>query len=393
VDLTRLDLAPEEGQLAARLDGPMSVDDIAAMMGWEAAHTERVVQRLVEKRALIRQGEQADEQGANGQAASDPYRGFEFPAPLMNAACDLTEEERKRIIWTYGQLDQMTYYDLLQAKRRDDAAEVSRKYKERSKEWHPDRWRRELGPFKRMIDEVFKRVQLARKTLSDPRARAEYDEQVAHLIVDEDDLAEMRAEQRRRTRDLFRQKESLERRRRRNPIIKNLDKARQQAVKAEELEEKGQMVEALRAAQMALTFDERNPTYREMVDRLSDKAAESRIELPMRRGRSAESMAKWEEAIHFFEEAVRLAPKMPEAKKRLAYNLLMGGRDPHEALNQAAKAVEGLPRDPEAHYIAGLCYEKADMNKAAVRALSRAVELKSNYAEAKKRLRNLRWGF
>jgi Flp pilus assembly protein TadD len=73
--------------------------------------------------------------------------------------------------------------------------------------------------------------------------------------------------------------------------------------------------------------------------------------------------------------------------------MIMGGRDPHEANVHAHKAVSLLPDDPEAHFVLGMCYEKGGMAKAAVRAFSRAIELKPNYAEAKKRLKKLKWGF
>ncbi|MGF1511948.1 MAG: DnaJ domain-containing protein [Myxococcota bacterium] len=385
LDLTRLPLDPDEGQLAARLDEPMRLSDAALMMGWDVPRTRRVVRRLVEKNAVL--------WGEGAGDANDPYAGCSFPSPLMTAACDLSEAERKRVIWTYEKLDKWTHYDLLQAKRRDDAAAITRRFRELSLEWHPDRWRRDLGPFHRMIDAIFKRLQVARQTLCDPALREAYDEQVAHLIVDEEDLAEMRLVQRRKTRDLVRQQERLERRKRRNPVIRNLEKAKGHAAEARSLEEKGEMVEALRAAQMALTYDERNQDYQEAVDRLTELAADLRIENPMKRGRAAESLAKWDESIFFYEEAVRLAPKHAEPRKRLAYNLVMGGRDPNEALQHAVKGAEGLSNDPEAHYILGLCYDRAEMKKAAIRAFGRAVELKPNFGEAKKRLRNLRWGF
>ena len=52
-----------------------------------------------------------------------------------------------------------------------------------------------------------------------------------------------------------------------------------------------------------------------------------------------------------------------------------------------------LPDDPEAHFVLGMCYEKGGMDKAAVREYSRAIELKPNHSEAKKRLKKMKWGF
>ena len=308
----------------------------------------------------------------------------------MTAECDLNEVERKRILWICNQLDEINFYDILDAHPSDDDAAINRKYRERTMEWHPDRWRRNLGPFKPMIEEIFERVQLARKTLCDPVRRAEHDRKVAHLFRGRSNGP---APRRNATRDALRKAEQTERRRRKNPIIKKLAKAKEQAQEALRLEEAGQLVEALRAAQMALTYDERNAGYHALVDRLSVLAAAERIKEPMRRGRTAESMARWNRAIAEFEHAVKLAMNAPEPKKRLAYNLIMGGKSPKEALHLARKATADLPDDPEAHFVLGLCYEKSDMRQAALSAFGRAIELKPNYAEAKKHSRRLRWGF
>ena len=94
-----------------------------------------------------------------------------------------------------------------------------------------------------------------------------------------------------------------------------------------------------------------------------------------------------------FEEAVRIAPEHGPARLRLAFNLAMGRRDPDEASSHAQKAAQLLPSEPEAHFVLGLCYEKAGLEKAAIRAFAKAVELKPNYSDAKKRLRSLKWGF
>ena len=73
--------------------------------------------------------------------------------------------------------------------------------------------------------------------------------------------------------------------------------------------------------------------------------------------------------------------------------MLRGGRDAQVAVLHAQKGVQALPKDPEAHFVLGLCYDRGGKDKAAARALAKAVELKPNYKEAKKRLRELKWGF
>jgi tetratricopeptide (TPR) repeat protein len=145
-------------------------------------------------------------------------------------------------------------------------------------------------------------------------------------------------------------------------------------------------------AQTALTFDVR-PEYEEAIERLKVLAGEHRIGPYMRKGAALEAMCNWEESIQAFSEVVRLSPEHGPGRLRLAYNLMMGAQDPHEASAHAQKAAALLPDDPEAHFVLGMCYEKSGMDKAALRAYSRAIELRPSYVEVKKRLKKLKWGF
>ncbi len=388
LDLTRLDLSAEEGMVAARIASPMTVSDVGFMMGWDRERALAVIVNLVRKGAL--EWVRRDPTNPRFPPIAD---GKTYPAPLMNAVCDLNESERKRILWICSRFDDLNHYDVLDAEPGDDEATIIRKYRERVLEWHPDRWRRDLGPFKRMIDEIYRRVREARSILCDPELRAAYDQEpeIARLFEAEGGAARP-AGRASEVREEMRKAERAARRRRRNPIRENLNKAKHHAQQALRLEANGEMVEALRAAQMALTFDQRNETYQQHVDRLTELAAEARIKEPMRRGRTAESMANWDRAIAEYEYATKVAISAPEPKKRLAYNMIMGGRNAQEALSLARKATADLPEDPEAHFVLGLCYEHTDMRSAALSAFSRAIELKPNFTEAKKRSRRLRWG-
>jgi len=379
VDLTRVDLPYEEGLVAARVDGVSTPPEIALSVSMDL---EQVAVRLASLR----------EKGLLADGRRDPYNGYIFPLPLMQARADLDEAERKRIIYTYDQLDTWNHYELLRVRRRDDAAAVKRAFQEQVKAWHPDRWRRkELGPFGRMITQIFERVKTAYGTLSDPAARAAYDAEHAAFYVDEQDMAEMLAHQRRTERDQQRQDERSERRKRRNPVRKRIQQAREQFRQAVAHRDAGELIEALRAAQTAAAFDPKNEEYATLVENLSHEASEFRIGPVMKTGERMESLLRWDEAIECFDKAVRYAPENGQARLRLAYNLLQGGRGPDEAREHAQKAVNLLSEEAEAHFVLGLCYEMADKPKVAIREYNRALELRPNYVEAKKRLKKLRW--
>ena len=395
IDLTKTGLSVEEGFVASRIDGQSTIGDITAMVGKPREHTLQVLRRLVSA-GVIRFGGGTDPAKAPTPAevaGGAEYGRFIFPPALMKADCDLSEEERKRIIYFAENLDTWTYYELLQLDWKSDARAVKRAYFARSKEWHPDRYLRpNLGPFRAMLLRIFREIQNAYQVLSNPKARAKYDRENAPKSAGEEEIAERLAIQRRKERDARREVEALERRRKKNPIRKRMQKARGYFREAVVAREEGQLLEALRLAQTAQTFDNQ-PEYSALVEELKAEAGELRVAPYLKRGQAQESLTNWDEAIRYFKEAVDIAPRNGAARVRLAYNLLMGRRPPSQAEEHAHRGVQLRPDDPEAHFVLGMWYERKAMEKSAARSYSRAVELKSNYAEAKKRLRALKWGF
>jgi curved DNA-binding protein CbpA len=381
-------LSLEEGFLVSRVDGRTPVDQIAVLMGKSVDETQRLVERLT-KAGVLMTGAEAP---ASTAPAEDPYEGFDFDARDLSEPVDLSEDERKKILYTHAHLDEWTYYKLLGVRWRDDAKAVKRAYFERSKEWHPDRFRRpQLGSYKERLDDIFRAVRDAYAVLSDPKRKAEYD-RIHAPSFDEEDMAEMLAEERREERNARRDEERKRRRLERNPLRKRMVRAKELHQEALALEEKGELLEALRLAQAACAFHER-AEYKELRRRLQTATAELRVAPLMRRGLHAESMTSWEDAVAIFTEAVRLAPDHGPARLRLAYNMLMAKRPPSQVSEHVQRAVQVLPEEPEAHFVRGLCYERGEMDKLAIRAYQRAIELKPNYADAKKRLKKLRWGF
>jgi curved DNA-binding protein CbpA len=390
IDLTKAGLSVEEGFIASRIDGRTTVKDIAIIIGKSKEETQKILNRL-SRAGVIVLAEGSDEVHEEEEPSGE-YGDYIFPPNLMMEEGDLDPETRKRIIWTHEHLDKWTHYELLQAHRKDDAKELKKAYFERSKEWHPDRFRRpNLGSFKRMIEDIFKKIQEAHATLSDPKLREKYDEENI-LMLDEDAIAEMLAKQRKAEREERRAQEAVERRKKKNPVRQRIAKAKEFYEEALRLKVDGQLIEALRSVQTALAYDPRDE-YKALEEELRVSAGQYKIGPYLRKGSHEESMTNWDDAATAFGEAVRLSPENGEARLRLAFNLLMAGRDPHEANAHAHKAVALLPNEPEAHFVLGLCYEKGGMEKAAIREYKTAVDLKPNYEDAKKRLKKLKWGF
>lgn len=386
IDITRAGLSQDEGYLVSRVDGRTSIAQLAVLVSKSVEETTEVVERLVSAQVLV-VGEAVED-----LAADDRWDGFEFSVEDMLEPVDLSDEEKKKILFTHHHLAKWSHYRLLGVRWRDDAKTIQRAYHARSREWHPDRFRRaRLGAFKARIDEIFGAVHAAYSELKDSRSKRIYDREHAPAF-DEEDMAAMLKEKRRESRDARRERERLERRRRTNPIRKRMEQARHLYEEALEFRERGELMQALNNVQAAITFDDR-PDYRKLRKELQIATAELRVAPLIKRGLHAENMTAWADAITFFTEAVRLAPEHGPARLRLAYNMLMGGHAAQAASEHITHALRLLPDDPEAHFVRGLCYERGQMEKPAIRAYERALELKSNYAEAKKRLKKLRWGF
>ncbi|MBX2813629.1 MAG: DnaJ domain-containing protein [Myxococcales bacterium] len=383
IDIIRVGLSQEEGIVISRLDGRTSVKDLGILVGQPLPVVQSVVERLVHAGVLV---------VGEAEKKSDGCDDFLFPKDALEEEVDLSDDEKKRILYTHAQLNQWSAYELLSVRYRADAKAIKRAYHERSKEWHPDRFRRSrLGSYQARIEDIFRAVWSAYDVLSDAKKRSNYDQQ--HLKgFDEDDMAEILAERRSSAQEVDREKERKRRRLARNPLRKRMDRAKSLHNEAKVLMERGDVLEALQLAQAACALDERD-SYLELKRHLQQETAEYRVAPLMRRGMHAERMTSWSDAVRIFSEAVRVAPEHGPARLRLAYNLLMSGRSSQEVSEHIHMALQKMPQNPEAHFVRGLCYEKIHMEKAAIRAFQRAIELKPNYAEAKKRLKKLRWGF
>ncbi len=400
VDLTRLNVSVEEAFIATRVDGRAKPSEIASMVGKSTAEVQAVLRRLAALGVVGWDGAIGVSSRPSGSAkpasADEPvsYGNYIFSIALMGEPGELDAETRKRILFTHDHLATWSYYEVLGIERDADEKTIKKGYFDRSKEFHPDRFRRfqSLGSFKKLIDEVYRRVGEAYRILTDEEQRAVYNQSLPpepNLAGIEDILREqVQAE-----RDERRGEERRRRRIETNPILQRFKRAKGFFEQAKELEAVGKLGEAMRAAQMATTYDDRKPEYLELFQRLRDAAGDERIVPYLKRGRAKESLTEWSEAIEMYEEAVRIAPGNPEARVRLAYTLIAAGRPGDTVMPHAQRAVGMAPEDPESHYVLARCYEETGNEKSAKRHYQKALELRPNYSEAKKRLSRLRWGF
>jgi hypothetical protein len=108
-----------------------------------------------------------------------PWEQFLFDPVELEMPVELELEQRKQVIYYHYHLKRVNYYDLFQVPRTVDARELKRVYFKLSKEFHPDSYfRKQLGPFKGRVEEIFRWLSQAYAVLTDPKKRAQYD----HLL-------------------------------------------------------------------------------------------------------------------------------------------------------------------------------------------------------------------
>ncbi len=413
VDIMRLQLSMEEAFLASRVDGHTAVEDIAMLVGKSIEEAKKLLATLSQKGIVDLHDGSSPPAAArkdtpprpkpvtnvnkpkkkDGDDEAEDYGRFIFPPHLMHETVDLDEETKKKVIFTFENLDKWTHYQLLKLPREADGKAIKKAYFARSKDWHPDRFRKpNLGSYKAMLDKIYRRVRDSYEFLSDDKKRKDYDKTLPREIDPADVervLQEARLEERRQKREEERKARRVEK----NPILQRMRQAEDFFAEAKRLRDEDNLVEALRAAQMAVAYDNRKPEYAKLAEDLRLASGELRVGPYMKRALHFESMLEFEEAIGMLEEVIKLAPNHGQARLRLAWCMINAKRDKHDVLPHAQRAAAALPDEPEAHYVLGRLHEELGNDKLARKGYERAVELKPNYQDAKQRLKKLKWGF
>ena len=270
IDITSLPLTPEEGFVVSRLLGrPMSIADVARETGMPAASAKVHVDSLVHKGAARPSGsgqaQSAGQETSSGRTKRprDPYAGLIFsPADLADGR-DLSEEQKKRILFMELHIDDWNHYQLLEIKRSASGADIKSGYFKASKEFHPDAYfRKDLGKFADRIDRVFRAMKAAYDVLSRPISRAAYDDTlVGDLTEDEieelSNIADLKRRDQEHAARLKRNEATRKAGRLKwNPLAQRLNKARELFRLAEDARRAGKVEEAATHARLACTFDE-----------------------------------------------------------------------------------------------------------------------------------------
>ena len=108
---------------------------------------------------------------------------------------ELKPEVRAAILFLHRRLGELSFFQLLDVDPDAELITIRRAYFKRSKDFHPDRYfRKQIGRYKAMLDEIFKQISAAYHFLEDDSQRQAYREMVKQEIADAAVLAEVEAQ-------------------------------------------------------------------------------------------------------------------------------------------------------------------------------------------------------
>lgn len=202
---------PEEYYLLSRVTGTATIGEICAISSMGHDQTIHALERL-EQAGLIEIPRQAPQpqqvarpqpapqpapqpqptpqpttpQPAASDSSSDTLYAY-FPVSMTayaydaqilgDASIELEEQARKELMYVFGHLEQIDYYQLFSLSREASRKDVRNAFFALSKRFHPDLfYGKALGPLAEMAEAIFLKVNKAQQILSHKKKRAEYDQ-------------------------------------------------------------------------------------------------------------------------------------------------------------------------------------------------------------------------
>ncbi|MEM7606406.1 MAG: DnaJ domain-containing protein [Myxococcota bacterium] len=222
VAITSLPIDPFEGFMLSRIDGRLSVQEIADSTGATIEQVDALVAKLeaadavswIEGPEPVEPPPEASEQprrstfpdSAGRVHTRPPPPGTSLvlydPAELEEAGVELDVERRREILDRFYRLDELDHYALLGVSRIAEKKVIRDAYFALSKQFHPDTlFGKELGSYKHKMEAVFGALTEAYETLSRKKRRKAYDEYIG--LTDATRAAEAKLEEGRKSAELI----------------------------------------------------------------------------------------------------------------------------------------------------------------------------------------------
>ncbi len=193
-DIRSLPLNPREAFLLSRIDGSVTVADLAALTGFDQSTVSASVERLAALGAIeFDDPDEASQRPSHEQIGAHvkpPATGTgvsqtHFRSPVQepretDEVVDLEPDRRRKVLELFARLSELDYYGLLGIVEGADKKEIKRAYYALAPNYHPDKfYGKKLGSFKAKMEAIFGQLTFAYETLTSVERRAEYDAYLA----------------------------------------------------------------------------------------------------------------------------------------------------------------------------------------------------------------------
>jgi curved DNA-binding protein CbpA len=245
--------------------------------------------------------------------------------PELTEDVDLDLETRKYVLDLFDRIDRLSHYEVLGVPKAADKKTVRRSYFRLAGLLHPDRYfSKRLGSYKPKLEAVFARATLAFEVLSDAGRRSQYDAALGPASsgpaapgastapVDPRLAAKRQAAL-----------EELTRRFQDNAAL-----AKRHAEAASRARAAGDLVAALEALEMALTYAPRDASLRADHEALERASAARLGETYEKQALLEERFGQWAEAARSWQAVLEARPGDDKVRQRLASARARAGLPP-----------------------------------------------------------------
>lgn len=431
-DPSVLRFSPAEGYLFSRVDGYTPWRLLREMGGLPADEVDLCLENWLARGILLAEPapDRAESYTPSAEAAPEAApatpAASELPpidSSLIDDKLDLSKAVQRQILEFEVGLCRNSF-ELLGLGTDADRRAVKKAYFAKCREFHPDRYfRRDIGPYTKKLEAIFKSVQKAYELLCDDDERAALAETLgpieapgdgesrgvsdspsgSHSDLDSASGASSPSKASRST------KAEPDEAKPAQPILSPLDRLKQRMpfrIKSEKRSEgreqaedfyqsallsvrQGNKSEAIASLHLALAFDTGNKRFREMLDTLQDEATDLRLcDLQARADKM--DVAERVEAMQVCEKLLVERAEDPEVH-HLAARLSIGSSAFEKALDWAERAVELNPKVGRYHATLGQVFEGLIDWGHAISELKEAMRLDPGDEDSSRRLASLKW--
>jgi tetratricopeptide (TPR) repeat protein len=335
------------------------------------------------------------------------FGGMSFDGQLLKQVDWLTVERKKEILFLQRYRDEIDHFEFLGIEPTVDKRAIRNAFSDFSRKFHPDTvFRKEIGPFRDYIEEIFRHGTRVYEWLSsDETVRSRYVEAINQrdetIRITHVDARASRA-------DLERKKQKLEGADRRAKLQARLDKnasrrkmrtrdraIQQRTAKAAEFFEEGKkrletdsFAAAYNAFRLANQYDPGNEIYQTMLEQAGSKMRIVKAEQVWKRGYLQESLGNFEEAMASYLEACEIWPRH-EYCSHIAELLLRFDENLHKAEDLGRKAVQAAPKNVSYRMLLGRIYDRSKLASKARAEFEKVLEFDPKHADAKRALKAL----